>query len=127
MGRSIVPEGECCTACPPGGCACGEPALRCEASYGGISILVTWLAHIGRAEFPEILDLLLRLDHFELTPDGQSLEVFELRRPLQRLGLLLSVLPLVRYLLDHVAGRREHAEQVSVGINVDPGLISNLS
>jgi hypothetical protein len=33
-------------------------------------------------EAPELLDLLLQLDHLELTPDGQSLEPLKLCQPL---------------------------------------------
>ena len=42
------------------------------------SLLVFGPVCVCRAELPEVLDLLLQLDHPELTADGQSMEVLEL-------------------------------------------------
>jgi len=101
-----------------------------DAAPAGISVLVTWLALIGREELSEMLDLFLQLDHLELTSDGQSLEPLELREPFQRVGLLIQLLglllgqsPLRLYLLGHIAGCGEHPEHIPVAVTVDRGVV----
>jgi hypothetical protein len=44
-------------------------------NFVGVSVRATLLASITRAELPEILGLLLQLDHLELTSDGQPMEL----------------------------------------------------
>jgi len=65
---------------------------------------------------PEILELLLELDHLELTPHREPLEPFELGQPLLLPGLLLGNGLLRLDLRGHVTGGGEHAEHVAVGI-----------
>jgi hypothetical protein len=52
---------------------------------------------LSGAQLLEILDLLLQLDHLELTSDGQPLEPLEFGQP-------LGAFPLCPHLRGHVAG-----------------------
>jgi hypothetical protein len=47
----------------------------------GVLVVASALASLGRA-----VDLFLQLDHLEFTPDGQLLEPFELREPVELLA-----------------------------------------
>ena len=49
--------------------------LGCRDFRGLPSVLVAWLGFVWREERFEMFDLLLQLDHLELTPDGQPLEL----------------------------------------------------
>src|SRR5665647_3868098 len=90
------------------------------------SALVAWLGFDWREERFELLDLLLQLDHLELTPDGQPLELLQLSQPLQLPGLLLGNLPLRLHLVGHVPGGGEHAEDLPAGVAVHRGVVPNL-
>jgi hypothetical protein len=57
-------------------------------NFAGVSVRATLLAPISRAELPEILVLVLQLDHLELTSDGQPMELLQLGHPSQRSRLL---------------------------------------
>src|SRR5450631_4913414 len=91
-----------------------------------VSALVTGPASLGRAGLAQVLDLLLQLDHLELTPDGQPLEPLELYQPFQLSGLLVGGLLLCLDLLGDVAGRSEHPEYVAGGVAVRRGVVQDL-
>src|SRR5450631_662763 len=63
--------------------------MAADRSGGVESRLVSGLVLSGRAVLSEVLDLLLQLDHLELTSDGQSLKALKLLKPLQLLGFRL--------------------------------------
>src|ERR1035437_8843903 len=84
------------------GSYCGTAQARgwvVVTSGGFPSALVAWLGFVWREERFEMFDLLLQLDHLELTPDGQPLELLQLSQPIQLPGLLLGNLPLRLHLV----------------------------
>src|ERR1035437_9398865 len=104
------------------------PPYSCSSSprRPTIPALVTGPASLGRAGLAQVLDLLLQLDHLELTPDGQPLELLELRQPFQLPGLLLVSLLLCLDLPGHVAGGREDAQDLTGGVAVGRGVVQDL-
>src|SRR5664280_543036 len=92
----------------------------------GVSVLSPRLASTTLDELPEIVDLLLQLDHLVLTSDGQPLEAFELLEPLQCLGLLFGDLLLGLPLFGDVTGRGEHPQDPSAGVAVHRGVVQDL-
>jgi hypothetical protein len=81
-----------------------------------LSVLIIGIASTGWEQPPEILDFLFQLDHLELSPDSQLLELLELSQPLQSFSLLLRNFLLALDLIGYVAGGGEDAEHLSVGV-----------
>src|SRR5674476_1643628 len=103
----------------------GSSSMAVRTS-GSVLVLVTYRVLIGGAEPLELLDFLLQLDHLELTPHGQPLEVLELRQALQRFGLLFGELLLGPVLFINIAGRGEHPQDLPAAVAVDRGVVQDL-